>query len=398
MVEFVPDHVARDVLAQATHAQGQRQAEHAATDDADSLHSAPCPAPELPSPLMGFGRLIRPGQTDKLPRSGFVTRSASAAVFLFVVGCSRTPSETPDARPVSPSSVSAPASLAPSSSSQAKPDTSEREPAAPVYFERPKANAPLAERYCRAIHGLPAAGRAKCCGRTVPDDPGGQLTAECARLLSIVLEEGSVRLDADGISRCEAALALESAQCEELGRLSSPMPGACLGLVSGLRPPRAECRSSLECEGELHCQGAGPADRGACAPPNPPTIACAVAVDMLATYTRQTDVDRRHPECDGVCKMHRCMKTTPPKSPCETTFECGPDHFCVEGKCAASISLPVGAQCAGGGCAEGLTCVARVCAVPKALGAACTVDFECTGACLKRSLTDKDGKCGPFCG
>lgn len=276
-------------------------------------------------------------------------------------------------------------------------DRSETEPMAPVYSEQPAAVDPLAARLCKAIHARPAEQRAACCGRPAPKDPGGQFETECARLLSIVLAERSVTLNDAAVAACEAALAPQQSDCEALGRLTTPMPAACLGVLQGKRAAGTPCRSSLECADALRCAGAGPTDPGVCAPAGGPGRACAIAVDVLATYTRQTDLDTRHPECQGICQLHRCAPPIAEGSACRSALQCGPGRFCVEGVCKAQSDLPEGAQCTTGGCATGLRCVGGRCATPKPTGAVCSNDFECRGACLKATPTAPAGQCGPYC-
>ncbi len=303
------------------------------------------------------------------------------------VGCNSPPAPPATPPPVAP----------PTESVSEAVDRSETEPMAPVYSEQPNAVDPLAARLCKAIHARPAEQRASCCGRPVPKDPGGQFETECARLVSIVLAERSVALNEAAVTACEAALVPQQSVCEDLGRLATPMPAACLGVFEGKRADGAACRSSLECAGTNRCVGAGPTDRGVCARAGGPGRACAIAVDVLATYTRQTDLDARHPECEGICQLHRCAPPMAEGAACRSTLQCGPGRFCVEGLCRAQSELPAGAKCSGGGCVAGLRCIGGQCAAPKPTGEPCANDFECRGACLKATPMAPAGQCGPYC-
>ena len=328
----------------------------------------------------------------KNPRTFRVTRPAWALLAL-CAGCA--PKSAPPAAPASPPSAPA------TEMASAETEASERVAVDPVFPTGPVSASPAVERFCRALHEAPARDRAACCGRppaAVTQD--GRTASECTRLLGFSVSQGAVRLDEAGADACVAALSApaEPGACARQGRFLPAPPEVCARAVVGLRAAGAACRSNLECEGSLRCIGGGPTQLGVCGGPRPLGAPCGTGADVLATYARLSSTETDHPECDGVCAMHRCTPTLPLGGACASSLQCGPGRACIAAKCAdAPQNLPVGATCPGEGCAAGLTCAAGVCSTPRAAGAACENDFQCAGACLKKGVLDHQGVCGVFC-
>lgn len=322
-------------------------------------------------------------------------RACRRAFWLLAVAGAACGDKAPPAVPASAPASTA-ASLAPPAPGAEDTDTSERVEVEPVYPKGPVPPDARAQRLCTALYELPARHRATCCGR--PPPKADQAAAECTRLLSFSLAQGAVALDEAAVSECLAALEKEAPACGVLGRLPARPPAACQRVLAGKRAAGAACRSNLECEGSLQCNNAGPTQAGTCAGPRPLGAPCAGGSDVLATYTRQVEVDRAHPECDGYCGSHRCQAITPVDGACKVNLECGPGRACASGKCVeAPKDLAVGAACPGLGCAEGLRCVAGACLKPASAGAACGNDFECEGVCVKKNILDNAGVCGTIC-
>ncbi len=257
----------------------------------------------------------------------------------------------------------------------------------PVYETKGAAD-PRAARLCQALYALPEARRASCCASR----PGIVLDEACTGVLSAALSSNALLLDASGVEACTLALAHAYQGCEWVGPFGPPFPTECQGLFAGQRASGQSCRSSLECASGLLCAGAGPTDEGRCSPPGGKGASCSTAVDALATYTRQ-DVDRLHPQCQGLCRRHRCDEAAAPGAACETSQQCRPDHHCAEGRCADGPAA-LGQRCSGGDCAPGLRCLNGRCLAPRSNGAACTSDFECTGGCLAAGASRR---CGMRC-
>lgn len=283
----------------------------------------------------------------------------------------------------------------------AETEASERVGVDPVFPSGPVSAAPHIERFCRALHEAPARRSAACCGRpAAPVTQDGRTASECTRLLGFSAAQGALKLDEGLAQACEAALEApaEPDACARQGRFAPSPPEVCARAVQGLRVAGAACRSNLECEGSLRCIGAGPTQLGVCGGPRPLGAPCGTAADVLATYARLASTEDDHPECDGVCAMHRCTPILPKGGACASTLQCGPGRACLADRCVdAPRELPLGAACPAGGCAEGLACVEGACAKPKAAGAACANDFECAGACLKKGVLDRQGVCGTYC-
>jgi hypothetical protein len=268
---------------------------------------------------------------------------------------------------------------------EAKPDTEYDPTVKPVYPTDAKVS-PLAEKLCAVLQTLPVARRRECC----KTDTGVMLTSECVRNLSGAIALDAVTIDEAKIAPCEAAMNKVYEGCDWVGGLNQPTPPECLGVITGKVKKGDRCRSSLECGEGMRCQGSGPTDPGKCLEPLPEGRLCNTAVDTLATYTRQDDLEIRHPGCQGFCDRNRCYNAVPIGGECKVNVHCGRGHRCKEGKCVGEEHAQLGETCLGGDCAPGLRCAASKCVVPKAAGEPCGTDFDCKAACI-------DGKCATSC-
>jgi hypothetical protein len=247
-----------------------------------------------------------------------------------------------------------------------------------VYPRDVKDVPPLVARLCEALHTLPRVRWAECCQST----PGTVLTSECTRNVTGAIAGGAIALSEDGVARCEAAMAKVHEGCDWVGPWPRETPAECRSLFRGSRKANDACRSTLECEGSLRCLGVGPTDAGRCGEPPPIGGLCGSAVDALAVYARQDDVDEVHPMCGGgYCDRNRCAPHVELGGKCTASVQCG-EGRCVEGACVADRRGAVGEPCSGGDCQAGLRCVSRACVSPKAAGETCTDDRDCLGGCV----------------
>jgi hypothetical protein len=264
-------------------------------------------------------------------------------------------------------------------------DVSTSEKVRPVYDTAGPVD-PLAARLCQALYELPEKTRATCCGARA----GVVLDDACAGVLSAALRSKSLVLEATRLETCTQALAQAYSGCEWVGPFGPPFPKECQGLFTGRRAAGEACRSSLECANGLLCAGVGPTDPGRCSPPGEKGASCSTAVDALATYTRQ-DVDRLHPQCQGLCRRHRCEAALVAGATCEASQQCQVGQRCAGGHCVEGLAEE-GQACSGGDCRPGLRCWEGRCTLPLGTGAACRSDFECRGGCLAAA-----GQCGMRC-
>ena len=267
---------------------------------------------------------------------------------------------------------------------------------------------PLAEKLCNALTALPEKKRAACCNTT----PGVGLTEPCTRELSAALRHDALEVDEKDVDACVAGFEEALAGCEWVGSFVPSPPAACRGIFKGKRAAGQTCRSSLECAGDLRCKDYNRAAIGRCGVGGVSDEAsCGGSVDALATYTRQTDVDKRHPECKERCIRRKCQKPLREGEGCLMTSECLEGMQCMEppgpGPAKKKGYVPtkqcvtyeppakIGAPCPEGACGAPLQCVRGKCSARKGTGAACSDEFECRGGCLKDGGTK--GTCGPRC-
>jgi hypothetical protein len=265
----------------------------------------------------------------------------------------------------------------------------------PVYPPRLEgAPEPLAVALCEALHAVPERHRLACCGGA----SGLVLTGECVRVLTCSLRSGAITLDAAAVSACAAAQEAAHAGCDWIGPWPPELPPSCRSALRGTLAAGARCRSSLECAGSRHCRGVGPTALGTCGPPRPDGERCALAVDPLASYTRQDRTEREHPECSGFCSSrHLCEPVRPLGAECVMSSQCGPDARCGRGRCMKGALAQAGEACSGDECPAGLRCYQHTCQAPRPTGSACRSDFECSGGCRKPAGAAV-GQCAPRCG
>jgi len=263
----------------------------------------------------------------------------------------------------------------------------------PVYPLEVKPD-PTAKRLCEALRDARERHRATCCKETFAPIP--LLTGECVRMLSAALAARAVTLDTADVAKCEAAVEKTYEGCDWVGPNPPPPPRECQGIARGTLDAKARCRSTLECKGNLHCQGVGPTDPGRCEEPGGDEAACGGSVDPLVVYMNQTEVEREHPECSGYCDFHRCKRTLVAGANCKGTAACGMGLLCISGSCTAEVPGKAGKKCRGYVCETGLACVAGTCTAPRPASAACENDLECLAGCVRKA-GEKKGFCGMRC-
>lgn len=313
----------------------------------------------------------------------------TSVLFAASLASACTEGKKPDGAPSSSAaaSASAPASAAPTVAR----GSDEIRPVYPVDAGPPD---PLAQRYCDAVHEVPARRMSECCGQGF----GGSamLGGQCVRVLTAALSTRAVALDAAGIDKCAEAMKQVTSGCDWVMPYATlALPAACDGIIKGTLAEKARCRSSLECGEGMRCQGLSTVDLGTCGPPKAAGGSCNLANDMLATFTRQDDFGRAHPECEGQCAGRRCLAAVPEGGACKFDEQCGRLR-CAEGKCAKSPPPRAGEPCSTSRCGYGLRCAEGKCVAPKAEGDACTSDLECRGAC-DRGDGGAQGKCQKTC-
>ncbi len=331
-----------------------------------------------------------------------------ALVSVLALGCPKSTPAGPDAG-VAHMSGSVTASGDAAADAAAASGGDDVEPVYPV--EANAAPVPLAEKLCNALTTLPEKKRAECCHAK----PSVVITVECTRQLSAAIRHDAIALDEKDVDACIAAFDKTLEGCDWVGPFPPGPPAACQGIFKGKLAAGQRCRSSLECAGELRCKDLGPTAPGKCAPAGVgEETSCGGTVDSLATYARQNDVDKRHPECKDRCIKHKCQKPVDDGGACLISNDCqdgmqclpaaGPKQKngqaprkCVAGKAPSKEGEP----CPGDVCEGSFQCIRGKCTMKKAGGEACTDDFECRGGCLRdggaAGSNGSKGTCGPRC-
>lgn len=321
--------------------------------------------------------------------SFFAVFVAVVAPFALTPGCRR--DEAPAARGTAASaSAAAPGSDVAAAAAAAASGGGDE--VRPVYAPWQGEPDPAARRLCAALHELPARAKAACCeGASVSNVAG-----VCEGVVTAALRAGAVALDDASLDRCVGAMERAHQGCDWVSPTSSTVAPECQGLFLGRLAEGAKCRSSLECAEGARCHGAGPTSAGRCGKPREGG-SCNTGVDVLATYARQDDYDKAHPECSGVCGQHRCQPAVAAGGACKASTACGAGARCAAGRCVAKAPGAEGEACEGApDCAAGLHCAGGACRAKAGEGAACERDLDCRGACLKTKGQAR-GVCGQRC-
>jgi hypothetical protein len=273
----------------------------------------------------------------------------------------------------------------------------------PVYALTDGPIDPLAEKLCAALHATRARRHRECCAAqdggaaatpaaAIPDRAG-----ECARVLGAAVRGEAIRLDAGEVDRCASAVAAAYQGCDWLGFDPLPAPAECRGVVHGTLGAASGCRSSLECQGLLHCENLDAGTPGVCRAPKGHFARCAGPPppdDPLAVLLLDDRLDETHPECAGHCERGRCATPITAKGPCEDSRQCAPGFHCAKQRCVPGRLSRAGEPCKDA-CERPSRCVRGACRVADKEGVPCAVDDECLGRCVHEG---EKGRCGPACG
>jgi hypothetical protein len=217
------------------------------------------------------------------------------------------------------------------------------------------------------------------------------------RLLSASVQNKSVVIDAPAVERCETAVKNETKECGWVTPSQPRVPDACQGVLIGQVPEGGVCRSSLDCAGNLHCEGATPNKTGTCVGPRPNGAGCGPYTDALIAGAGQREVERKKPACAEFCALstHTCGPLPSEGTACFVNNNCGPSQVCASGKCTAAAPAKEGESCEAKPCDKGLRCVSTKCVALGLAGASCVSDFDCAqGGCVK---ANGKGTCGKKC-
>ncbi|HMJ55655.1 MAG TPA: hypothetical protein VK540_26450 [Polyangiaceae bacterium] len=241
---------------------------------------------------------------------------------------------------------------------------------------------PIASRLCEVLHTVVGRRKAECCG----GDPTPLLATECARVLGATLHAKAVEVDEAAVERCASAMGDSLAGCNWVTPSPPPTPEACQALVHGKLERGSVCRSSLECQGDMHCEGVSPTKTGLCTPPGGEGAGCGSHVDVLAAYLFDRHLATSHPFCAEHCSLasHKCGPQPKLGSACVANVNCGPSQICVTGQCSAAAPGRRGETCSALPCAEGLRCIDQRCAPLASSAEACSSDMDCAaGGCVQ---------------
>jgi hypothetical protein len=192
----------------------------------------------------------------------------------------------------------------------------------------------------------------------------------------------------DKVEACGKAMRAKLEGCDWV-TVSEPLAAdECQGAFRGVVKKGERCFSSLECAGNLHCEG------NTCRDPAPNGTACGGDVDRLAAVTGQRDTEKAHLQCAEFCNRinHQCEPLPEPGARCVTDGNCAPGQICSDNKCTVGKPPEKGASCKSGGCAAGLVCKKGECRERAKAGEPCDTDFDCSvGACTENHV------CGMTC-
>jgi hypothetical protein len=316
---------------------------------------------------------------------------AALAAPALLGGCQSSPKADPGPS-ASASAAVAPAASASASGSMDGIESRGSDELRPVYPVDAGPPDPLAARFCDAVALLPERRKGECCGAT--SSAAGLVGSQCVRTLTFALGQHAVTLAPADVDRCVDAVTRATTGCDWVIPNTVALPQECEGVIKGALTEKAQCRSSLECPDGMRCLGLSTIDLGTCGPPKITGSQCNVAVDMLATFTRQDHFYRAHSECQGYCGRARCEDVVATGGACFIDQACGAGR-CASGTCTTT-PLPAAGEACTDACAAGTHCVKGRCAAPKAEGDACEANAECRGACVRED-GGTAGHCAKSC-
>ena len=158
-----------------------------------------------------------------------------------------------------------------------------------------------AEQLCEVFQRLPRERRAAC------SDSATGVTFErpCSQVVSAALASGALQISPDDSRACQRTWRARYADCASMNAIESHAADSCWRLWRGQISLGGTCRSSLECEDGLACNGVGPFDAGVCTKPKSSGASCGRSIDVLAAYVPHDEA--KHPECEGNCVRGRCQ-------------------------------------------------------------------------------------------
>lgn len=290
-----------------------------------------------------------------------------ALAFGVVPACKCSP-DAPGATGAVASTSASAAVAAPSASA-----SGDEEEVRPVYPPLKGPPAPLAVKLCEVVQSTGERRKNECCGRPIVKSG---FEKECERVVSGALALGTVTVDDARIATCAKALEETFGDCDWVRPIGSPtLPPACSTLIAGKLAERARCRSHLECQEGLFCDGLSPTRVGTCTKGRT-SGGCFGGTDSLAVLAHQRP-ELHHSPCTGVCVGRLCSAPLAVGAACKTSTECGKESHCEAGACKAGAP----ADCSS--CAFGQVCVGGACKAPKKAGETCAKDEECRGTCVK---------------
>lgn len=236
----------------------------------------------------------------------------------------------------------------------------------------------LASELCEILHTIPAERKAACCGAALE---GGLVEACRAELVAA----RGADIDEARLARCRSAMEAASRGCDWVTPFQRSLPPECQSLLTGTRKNGEPCRSSLECQSQLHCDATSGTRAGKCRPPADGGEACGTEVDPLATFVRQGSTESEHPTCKGQCSFveHRCGDVPSVGAKCYSSANCAPSHSCIQGRCEKTAAANEGESCGRNPCAAGLRCVRELCLPLARVAESCDRDADCrTGGCV----------------
>jgi hypothetical protein len=250
---------------------------------------------------------------------------------------------------------------------------------------------PQAKRLCALLHDYPAERKKACCATTT----FLHMTQECERMLTHALHAKAITLADKAIDGCEQALKEQLQGCDWVQPLWPTPPAVCQVLVHGVLDAGKRCRSSLECQSGLHCEGLGTTKSGICMPEKT-RGKCQQGVDALAGMVRASSSKLQHRECQGFCARGQCKEKIAIGKACLSSVQCGPGNHCQEKVCATGEQGKRNQPCLDRRCEDGTQCFQGKCLVPKKENEECTEDAQCRGLCI-RSADNSKGKCSKQC-
>jgi hypothetical protein len=271
-----------------------------------------------------------------------------------------------------------------------------------------------AAAFCAANAGLFLDVSERCCSAAEKAAPSyvaikasyQQAITECTTTFDPSVKSGRVKIDAAALTKCSAAITALACVDQSAGEYDLFV--SCAAAVSGTQALAAACRIDAECQTGMSCVGFTTTADGTCqTPPIGSPCGHAPVADGGAFPTNATLAYNVECAGGGRCTNGTCVAAKALGAACTLDSECSPALACHLGKCSSAGRTGLGTTCTQvKDCKDGLYCttpngsnVTGTCETQKSAATPCsTTIFHECAGDCTVAMGSTTGSCTAVCG